>query len=173
MRLWLIQHLATLQTCISIDKHLRFYFDERTRTCLDFEFRGCGGNANNFAKYTECSDKCHSLPTTSASTTTSQLTTTSSSVAGEREVDCTAIPPVLTQNCSDADETILFYYHNVFTKTCEKGCAKGGENILVKHFATRYVDEPTSHIRIFCHPLQYLSLVRSYNLYIYITLFLL
>jgi len=37
---------------------LRFYFDRLSRSCVSFEFRGCGGNLNNFVTEHECLLEC-------------------------------------------------------------------------------------------------------------------
>jgi len=120
------------QTCSIGKQKKRFYFDAEARSCLLFEFRGCGGNANNFANYAECSNKCHPAPTTTTSEPTTRVIVTE-----EKVVDCSVIPPAGHKNCSNG--LVPFFYHNTATKTCEEGCSKeehpGGK--FVNHFATR------------------------------------
>ena len=36
----------------------RFYFDAATKTCKEFVYGGCGGNANNYQSIEECQDTC-------------------------------------------------------------------------------------------------------------------
>jgi hypothetical protein len=36
----------------------RFYFNAQTKTCEEFSWGGCGGNANNFLTQAECEQAC-------------------------------------------------------------------------------------------------------------------
>ncbi|CAG0884336.1 unnamed protein product [Cyprideis torosa] len=36
----------------------RFYYNPNKKTCLDFVWGGCGGNANNFETFEECMQTC-------------------------------------------------------------------------------------------------------------------
>ncbi|EPB75833.1 Kunitz/Bovine pancreatic trypsin inhibitor domain protein [Ancylostoma ceylanicum] len=36
----------------------RFFFDEHTKRCQPFYYKGCGGNGNNFKTREECQKKC-------------------------------------------------------------------------------------------------------------------
>lgn len=38
----------------------RYSFNTNTRVCESFTYRGCGGNRNNFASMTQCSNFCNS-----------------------------------------------------------------------------------------------------------------
>ncbi|KAK6752849.1 hypothetical protein RB195_003944 [Necator americanus] len=39
----------------------RFFFDEHTKRCQPFFYRGCGGNGNNFKTREECQKKCSNV----------------------------------------------------------------------------------------------------------------
>ncbi|KAF3848942.1 hypothetical protein F7725_015439 [Dissostichus mawsoni] len=44
-------------TCLAIIQ--RYFYNSSSMNCEIFIFGGCGGNLNNFVKYTECMDSCH------------------------------------------------------------------------------------------------------------------
>lgn len=52
------------------NQQTRFYFDMASGTCRQFQFTGCGGNANNFQTLNQCDSFCVS----SASIATKLLT---------------------------------------------------------------------------------------------------
>ncbi|CAL2042415.1 unnamed protein product [Caenorhabditis brenneri] len=46
-----------VQQCTNISS-IKYHFDKDLKKCLAFKFSGCGGNANNFASYSECQNFC-------------------------------------------------------------------------------------------------------------------
>uniref|UniRef100_A0A8B9PB46 BPTI/Kunitz inhibitor domain-containing protein n=1 Tax=Apteryx owenii TaxID=8824 RepID=A0A8B9PB46_APTOW len=36
----------------------RYYYDSKSKTCKEFKYTGCGGNANNFVTETDCYNVC-------------------------------------------------------------------------------------------------------------------
>lgn len=40
------------------DSETRVYYDRRKKQCFAFQYTGCGGNANNFKDFSECSSTC-------------------------------------------------------------------------------------------------------------------
>lgn len=40
----------------------RYYFNNRTLTCQEFEYSGCGGNENNFVNKESCEKRCVKKP---------------------------------------------------------------------------------------------------------------
>ncbi|XP_009955240.1 PREDICTED: tissue factor pathway inhibitor 2, partial [Leptosomus discolor] len=36
----------------------RYYYDAKTKSCKEFKYTGCGGNANNFVTETDCYNVC-------------------------------------------------------------------------------------------------------------------
>uniref|UniRef100_D1FPW2 Single Kunitz protease inhibitor n=1 Tax=Simulium nigrimanum TaxID=683695 RepID=D1FPW2_SIMNI len=40
----------------------RYYYDSATRSCKQFYYGGCEGNANNFESKRECAEKCIKKP---------------------------------------------------------------------------------------------------------------
>uniref|UniRef100_A0A8C0BKA5 Tissue factor pathway inhibitor 2 n=1 Tax=Buteo japonicus TaxID=224669 RepID=A0A8C0BKA5_9AVES len=36
----------------------RYYYDSKTKSCKEFKYTGCGGNANNFVTETDCYNVC-------------------------------------------------------------------------------------------------------------------
>lgn len=36
----------------------RYYYDSKTKSCKEFRYTGCGGNANNFVTETDCYNVC-------------------------------------------------------------------------------------------------------------------
>ncbi|NWJ11379.1 TFPI2 inhibitor, partial [Crypturellus undulatus] len=36
----------------------RYYYDNKSKTCKEFKYSGCGGNANNFVTATDCYNVC-------------------------------------------------------------------------------------------------------------------
>ncbi|XP_055333296.1 uncharacterized protein LOC129584903 [Paramacrobiotus metropolitanus] len=48
-------------TCTS--SILRYYFDQKSKNCLQFTYSGCDANGNNFASETQCRDLCPVMST--------------------------------------------------------------------------------------------------------------
>ncbi|EGT35553.1 hypothetical protein CAEBREN_31854, partial [Caenorhabditis brenneri] len=46
-----------VQQCTNTSS-IKYHFDKDLKKCLAFKFSGCGGNANNFASYSECQNFC-------------------------------------------------------------------------------------------------------------------
>ena len=40
------------------DSETRVYYDMHKKQCFAFQYTGCGGNANNFKDFSECSSTC-------------------------------------------------------------------------------------------------------------------
>ncbi|KFP46388.1 Tissue factor pathway inhibitor 2, partial [Cathartes aura] len=41
----------------------RYYYDTKTKSCKEFKYTGCGGNANNFVTETDCYNVCRKAGT--------------------------------------------------------------------------------------------------------------
>ncbi|KAH7973007.1 hypothetical protein HPB52_020217 [Rhipicephalus sanguineus] len=88
----------------------RYYYKSATKTCEEFAYGGCGGNANNFKTLHECESKCGTLE------------------------DPVCSLPMDKGPCSG-----LFprYYYKSATKTCEEitygGCGGNANNFKTLH----------------------------------------
>lgn len=47
--------------CGFLEPHSAFYYDSDINECLEFMFKGCGGNQNRFSTKEECEEGCGAL----------------------------------------------------------------------------------------------------------------
>ena len=44
--------------CDEEDSSTRYYYNKQSKTCLPFNYGGCGGNENNFENVYDCHEAC-------------------------------------------------------------------------------------------------------------------
>ncbi|KAK8788374.1 hypothetical protein V5799_021850 [Amblyomma americanum] len=46
------------ESCIGVSPSTKWYFNATTKTCSEFDYLGCGGNANRFPESDICMETC-------------------------------------------------------------------------------------------------------------------
>lgn len=146
------QHCGNVQDLCSLpsvygrcqENITRWWYDQRTDECVEFEYSGCRGNRNNFYTESECKSSCQRRPPAVDTTSTPQIDDVNNHFvlilinyliinffSNFIEQRFTGDICTLRLAQGDCHASILSYFYNVDTNACEEfyytGCG-GNEN---------------------------------------------